>query len=91
MTRGSMLWRWACRLGIACPHKWRPATSTTMPFRVCSLCDRSESMTDADFYAEFPAQYASMMAARRVVAKAYRAIARELETDQRRALIEALR
>lgn len=58
MTR---LRRLLCRLGLACPHKWRPAVErmriiggeAVSPIRLCDLCGREESLTPAEFYAYF--------------------------------------
>lgn len=46
--------RWAIRLGLICPHHWRPAvTSKSGPARWCDMCGRREDLTQGEFYAYF--------------------------------------
>ena len=37
----------------ACDHKWRPATTSRGPARLCEKCTRTEDITKEEYYARF--------------------------------------
>lgn len=50
--------RLAIRFGLICPHFWRPAKTHDLVHaesygRYCPMCERFESLTEADYYARF--------------------------------------
>lgn len=36
-----------------CPHHWRPAVGAAKPMRYCDICQQIETITEAEFYAQF--------------------------------------
>lgn len=63
MRRRFKLWRntWKARIEalllwhgqLMCPHTFRPARVEGGPGRVCRICDKVESLTPEEFFAQF--------------------------------------
>jgi len=49
----NFLQKFLINIGLACPHKWRPALTSKSPARYCNICEKVEHLTEPEFYAYF--------------------------------------